>query len=116
VPAEWQSGYYEATLSVEDDGGDWTHRGRRTAASVMGFVVRAAQPGGGSRVLLQLAFNSYLAYNNWGGQCFYGGFGRNGAQGTRAGLLTQGVPGGSHRTPWHFLEVPLDPPHERKVP
>ena len=46
VPPSWKSGYYEAALSVEDDGGaDWTHRGRRTASSVMGFVIRAAKPG-----------------------------------------------------------------------
>ena len=70
VPLEWKTGYYEATVSVEDDGGaDWTHRGRRTAASVMGFVVRAARPGATTRILLQLATNTYAAYNNWGGHC-----------------------------------------------
>eukprot|EP01046_Picozoa_sp_COSAG06_P012818 COSAG06_NODE_764_length_12486_cov_190.016630_1_plen_415_part_00 len=84
VPPEWRTGYYEAALSVEDDGGaDWTHRGRRTASSVMGFVVRAAQPGATTRILLQLATNTYAAYNNWGGHCLYSAFGQQEHQGTR---------------------------------
>ena len=28
----------------------------------------------------QLATNTYAAYNNYGGTCFYGGFGRGGQQ------------------------------------
>jgi hypothetical protein len=84
VQPEWRTGYYEATLTVKDDGGaDWTHRGRRTATSVMGFVVRAVQPGATTRILLQLATNTYAAYNNWGGHCLYGAFGQHQHQGTR---------------------------------
>jgi hypothetical protein len=59
--ASWRSGYYEATFSVEDDGGEWTGRGRRTACSVCGFVVRAPAAKPGSKLLLQLATNTYLA-------------------------------------------------------
>ena len=61
----WTSGYYEATLSATDQGGKYTHRGTRTASSVIGFVVRAAEPGKHSKILLQLTTNSWNAYNNW---------------------------------------------------
>eukprot|EP01046_Picozoa_sp_COSAG06_P060849 COSAG06_NODE_13108_length_1292_cov_1.421626_2_plen_186_part_00 len=61
----WTSGYYEATLSATDQGGKYTHRGTRTANSVIGFVVRAAEPGKHSKILLQLTTNSWNAYNNW---------------------------------------------------
>ena len=126
VPPAWRSGYYEAALYVEDDAGaDWTHRGRRTATSVMGFVVRAARPT--SRILLQLATNTYNAYNNWGGHCLYGGFGQQEAQGTRvsferpmAGLFhkyvslssSSGRPTASADTCWRAAEqvgAPLHP-------
>jgi len=61
----WASGYYEATLSVTDQGGKYTHRGTRTASSAIGFVVRAAEPGSHSKILLQLTTNSWNSYNNW---------------------------------------------------
>jgi hypothetical protein len=83
-PTDWRSGYYEATVSVEDDGGEWTARGRRTACAVIGFILRARPAAdGGPKILLQLATNSYQAYNNWGGHCFYNGFGQQEAQGSR---------------------------------
>ena len=84
VPESWRSGFYEVTLSVEDGGGTFTHRGKRTAESVLSFVVRAAAPGSASKVLLQLSTNSYAAYNNWGGFSVYGYHGINGVQGHRA--------------------------------
>ena len=71
VGTGWVSGYYEATLSVTDQGGKFTHRGARTASSVVGFVVRAAKPGKHSKILLQLTTNSWNAYNNWGGFSLY---------------------------------------------
>ena len=61
----WPSGYYEATLSVTDQGGKYTHRGTRTASSAIGFVVRSAEPGSHSKILLQLTTNSWNSYNNW---------------------------------------------------
>ena len=45
VPESWRSGFYEVTLSVEDGGGTFTHRGKRTAERVLSFVVRAAASG-----------------------------------------------------------------------
>lgn len=105
VPHDWASGYYEATLEVEDDGGDWSHRGRRTASSVMGFVVRRsprdAQPQP-PPILLVLATNTYAAYNNWGGHCFYGSFGRNDAQGTRLSFHRP-MAGLYHKWEHHFV-------------
>jgi hypothetical protein len=35
------------------------------------FVVRPAQPGSTGRILCQLSWNTYQAYNGWGGSCFY---------------------------------------------
>ena len=64
LPAEWPSGYYEVRLRAEDRGGNYTHRGRRTAESDFFFVVRPSEPGKRTRILLQLASNTYSAYNN----------------------------------------------------
>jgi len=91
VPPEWRSGYYQARFRVEDHGGGYTHRGRRTAESDAWFVVRA-RPGRQSRILLQLASNTYNAYNNWGGFSVYAFNGRGGNQGHRVSF---GRPGGS---------------------
>jgi hypothetical protein len=67
VATDWKSGYYEVTFRTADTGGKWTHRSRRTAEGSAFFIVRAAQPGSRSKILLQLATNTYNAYNNWGG-------------------------------------------------
>lgn len=68
---QWQSGYYEAALKCADNGGKWTHRGGRTAQSAAWFIVRPADPGAKSKILLQLCTNTYNAYNNWGGFSVY---------------------------------------------
>lgn len=83
LPAEWESGYYEVRLRVEDRGGAYTHRGRRTAESDFFFVVRPKVPGRRTKVLLQLASNTYNAYNNWGGFSLYGFHARAKVQGHR---------------------------------
>ena len=82
VPDDWRSGYYEFALRVEDQGGKFVRRGRRTAESQGFFIVRPAGPTD-SRILLQLATNTYSAYNNWGGYSFYSYHGRGGLQGHR---------------------------------
>ena len=71
VGKEWKSGYYTARFSIEDRGGKWTHRGRRTAEGEACFVVRAVEPGTRSKILLQLCTNTYNAYTNWGGSSVY---------------------------------------------
>jgi hypothetical protein len=76
VPAEWPSGYYTGRLTVALPDG-------KTARSELWFVVRSAHPGRDSKVLLQLATNTYNAYSNWGGYSLYAFNGRFGAQGRR---------------------------------
>lgn len=83
LPADWTSGYYEVALRVSDNGGTFSQRNRRTAESTCFFVLRPAEPGKDSRILLQLATNTYNAYNNWGGSSVYAYHGRAGLQGHR---------------------------------
>ena len=83
VGGDWKSGYYTARFSIADGGGKWTHRGKRTAESEACFVVRAAEPGKHSKVLLQLCTNTYNAYTNWGGFSVYGFHGLAKNQGSR---------------------------------
>lgn len=71
IAKEWKSGYYTARFTAEDRGGKWTHRGRRTTESDACFVVRSAEPGKRSKILLQLCTNTYNAYTNWGGFSVY---------------------------------------------
>jgi hypothetical protein len=87
VPAEWKSGYYEVVFRVADGGGRYVQRGRRTAEATCFFIVRPAVPGATSKILLQLATNTYSAYNNWGGQSLYAYNGRAGVQGHRVSFL-----------------------------
>ncbi|MBL9139699.1 MAG: hypothetical protein JNK85_27770 [Verrucomicrobiales bacterium] len=83
IPPDWKSGYYHVILRAEDGGGKYTGRGRRTAESTCFFVVRSADPGRDSKILLQLSANTYNAYNNWGGFSLYAYNGRGGNQGHR---------------------------------
>lgn len=80
---EWRSGYYQVTLRVSDGGGKFTQRNRRTAEGSCYFVLRPAEPGKASRILLQLSTHTYNAYNNWGGFSLYAYNGRGGNQGHR---------------------------------
>ena len=83
VPETWQSGYYEGILRASDGGGDPIYRNHRTAESSLHFIVRPAQPGSNTPILLQLSTNTYNAYTNWGGFSLYGYHGQNGMQGRR---------------------------------
>ena len=83
IPTEWRSGPYAVLLKARDRGGKFIHRNRRTAESDAFFVVRAAQPGSNSTILLQLATNTYNAYNKWGGSSLYAFQGRGNLQGHR---------------------------------
>lgn len=86
IPVEWRTGYYQVTLRAADRGGKFTQRGRRTAEGGGYFVLRAARPGQGAKILLQLATNTYNAYNNWGGSSLYAFHGRGGNQGHRVSI------------------------------
>ncbi|MEO8272023.1 MAG: N,N-dimethylformamidase beta subunit family domain-containing protein, partial [Aureliella sp.] len=83
IPENWTSGYYHVRLFAQDGGGKYTHRGARTAESSCFFIVRAAEPGKNSRILIQLSTNTYNAYNNWGGFSLYAYNGLAGVQGNR---------------------------------
>jgi hypothetical protein len=83
IPKDWRSGYYQVTLRATDNGGKFSERGRRTAESTCFFIVRSAKPGKDTKILLQLATNTYNAYNNWGGFSLYAYNGRSGIQGHR---------------------------------
>jgi hypothetical protein len=87
VSDAWKSGYYHVSLKVEDGGGKYVQRGRRTVESSCFFIVRAAQPGKNSKILLQLSTNTYNAYNNWGGFSLYAYNGRANVQGHRVSFL-----------------------------
>ena len=83
VPDTWKSGVYRATLNVSDKGGRYLHRNVRSASTRILFVVRSADPGAHSKILLQLATNTYVAYCNWGGHSLYSFHDRDGIQGHR---------------------------------
>ncbi len=71
IPMNWHSGYYEATLQTTG------------AKSTLFFIVRAAKPGTKTKILIQLATNTYTAYTNWGGHSLYSYHDRDGLQGHR---------------------------------
>ena len=83
IPTDWPAGYYQVTFRVADSGGKFVVRNRRTAEADTFFVVRSAEPGVNSKILLQLATNTYNAYTNWGGGSLYGFHGRAKLQGNR---------------------------------
>ena len=83
IPEDWRSGFYRVTLRARDGGGTFTQRNARTAEGSCYFILRAAEPGKTSKILLQLSTHTYNAYNNWGGFSLYGFHGRAGNQGHR---------------------------------
>lgn len=91
----WTSGYYVATLTARKAGkpdsqtdspaDSQTDRPTdvKPITSSLFFIVRAAEPGQKSKVLLQLSTNTYNAYTNWGGHSLYAYHDRDGLQGHR---------------------------------
>ena len=81
VPPEWKSGFYRVVLRAGTETRGEIPRGpfhrvmmtNQPPRFVMFFVVRAAEPGQRSKILLQLASNTYQAYNGWGGSSLYTG-------------------------------------------
>ena len=84
---DWATGYYVATLTAKPDAkSDSKSDGKSNAKPVTAslfFIVRAAEPGKRSKILLQLSTNTYNAYTNWGGHSLYGYHDRDGIQGHR---------------------------------
>ncbi len=83
IPETWRSGYYQVNLRARDGGGKFVQRNARSAEGSCFFILREAEPGRTSRVLLQLSTHTYNAYNNWGGFSLYAYHGRAGNQGHR---------------------------------
>jgi len=81
IPMDWKSGYYHVTLSTRDADGATEQPDAKPASSSLFFVVRAAEPGTKTKILLQLSANTYNAYTNWGGHSLYGFHDRDGIQG-----------------------------------
>lgn len=73
--SDWDSGYYVATITAKTQD--------KPVTAAVCFIVRPAQPGSRSKVLLQLATNTYNAYTNWGGHSLYAYHDRDGIQGHR---------------------------------
>ena len=76
-PTTWTSGYYEVATDRAPAG--TASRRLRT----LFFVVRPKEPGKDTKILLQLATNTYNAYTNWGGYSLYAYNGRHKVQGRR---------------------------------
>ena len=76
VPETWRTGYYAVTLSGAE-------AGKPPVKSELFFVVSPARPGAESKILIQLATNTYNAYNNWGGYSLYAYNARDKVQGRR---------------------------------
>jgi hypothetical protein len=88
VGQDWKSGFYAARLKPTSPAGP---------ISTAYFIVRPAHPGKDSKILLQLATNTYNAYNNWGGYSLYAYNGRDKVQGRRVSFDR---PGGSQFDRW----------------
>ncbi|NNM30426.1 MAG: hypothetical protein HKO57_12970, partial [Akkermansiaceae bacterium] len=84
IPADWKSGYYRVVLRTGDRGEKFVRRASRSARATCFFVLREApdieDP---APILLQLATNTYNAYNNWGGFSLYAYHSRGGNAGHR---------------------------------
>src|SRR5215213_6507213 len=76
VGADWPSGYYECRMTTLPPG-------QKEATGTLFFVVRPKEPGKNSKVLIQLATNTYNAYTNWNGYSLYAYHGKHKVQGRR---------------------------------
>jgi len=74
VPDDWPSAAYRIELRCRDDSELHcpAERGYRDAVHPILMVIRAKKPTSQSTILLQLASNTYAAYNDWGGKSTYG--------------------------------------------
>ena len=66
VGKEWRSGLYRIVLRAIDGS-------RRSQPREAIFIVRSARPGKENQILLQIATNTYQAYNEWAGTTLYSG-------------------------------------------
>lgn len=66
IPYDARSGYYSVVLRCRDD------KGREQRADHF-FAVRSPKRDKDAKILMVLSTNTYLAYNMFGGQCYYDG-------------------------------------------
>lgn len=78
IPANWKTGYYSVTLKAE---------GKDTRPTEAFFILRSANPGKDTGILLQMSTNTYNAYCNWGGYSLYAYNGNFKVQGRRVSFL-----------------------------
>ncbi|MEM8924824.1 MAG: N,N-dimethylformamidase beta subunit family domain-containing protein [Actinomycetota bacterium] len=69
----WPSGLYEIRFTAEGVGQEALAGDERRATSEAFVVLQAADGGAPNRPLLVLATNTWQAYNQWGGRCYYSG-------------------------------------------
>ena len=81
IGSDWPTGYYQMSLQAQDNGGQWTRRGTRTAQGSLFFIVRPTKPA--AKILIQLCTNTYNAYTNYGGFSLYAFHGNSKNQGHR---------------------------------
>src|SRR5579871_4135094 len=74
LPADTRSGYYSVVCEEP---------GANAGLAAAFFVVRPKEPGKDTKILLQVATNTYNAYTNWGGYSLYAYHGRHKVQGRR---------------------------------
>lgn len=74
LPADTRSGYYSVICQEP---------GANAGLAAAFFVVRPKEPEKNTKILLQLATNTYNAYTNWGGYSLYAYHGRHKVQGRR---------------------------------
>jgi hypothetical protein len=77
IPSTWPSGFYYAKLFLPGHEQD--------SVGYIPFVVRAANPGSTSKTLCVIAWNTYQAYNWWGGGSLYYYTGIFGSEDSSAG-------------------------------
>jgi hypothetical protein len=75
IPSTWPSGFYYAKLRVQG----------HDSVGYIPFVVRAASAGDSSKILCVIAWNTYQAYNYWGGGSLYYFTGLFGSEDTSQG-------------------------------
>ncbi|MGB5760222.1 MAG: N,N-dimethylformamidase beta subunit family domain-containing protein, partial [Acidimicrobiales bacterium] len=70
--SEWPSGFYEISLRADAGGSGVTAEPGRSISEAF-FVLRPRADRARKPILVALSTNTYNAYNQWGGRCYYSG-------------------------------------------
>ncbi len=92
IPNDWPTGVYRVELRAAGArrAPDLTQVSREVAEHDILLVIRATDPAKQNQILLQLATNTYAAYNPWGGHSLYAYHSLNKEQATAVSLLRPG--------------------------